>query len=37
VGSKILPGARNDYLRLLFLGVVAVLGFEVVLRGLGLA
>ncbi len=37
LGSTLLPGLRNQTVRLLFLPVVGALALEVILRGLGLA
>ncbi|MDE1821473.1 MAG: sulfite exporter TauE/SafE family protein [Euryarchaeota archaeon] len=37
LGSRILPRARNEILRVLFLGAVAALATELVLRGAGVA
>ncbi len=37
LGSQLLPGLRNRTVRLLFLPVIAALGIEVILRGLGIA
>jgi len=36
-GSRVLPGLRNQTVRLVFLPVIAILAIEVILRGLGLA
>jgi uncharacterized protein len=36
-GSRLLPGLRNQTVRLVFLPVVALLAIEVILRGLGIA
>jgi len=37
VGSRVLPGLRNQTVRLVFLPVVAILAIEVILRGFGIA
>jgi uncharacterized protein len=36
VGSRVLPGLRNRTVRWLFVPVLAILGIEVILRGLGI-